>query len=177
LNDIHSIYFDGFGYIVSNNNVIQGEFSDWSSYLINRFEHNINFAHKVLSYDQIKKTKNYFYNNLYRTNAVQKGVLIHNDIKSDNLIYNKDDNILYIIDWEEAIIGDRLAEYASILNRISTGRLPECFLNKEWVYNKTIKFYRVVFIVNEIGWLIRHYFNKDVLIKERSNTLLQLINK
>jgi|YNPMSStandDraft_1061717.scaffolds.fasta_scaffold07849_4 thiamine kinase-like enzyme len=175
LNNIHSIVLEGFGYITTKNDLIVGEYLNWNNFLLKKFQYNIQYLYKLIDLNIFKLIKKYFYTTLNMNIKIKKGVLLHNDIKSDNLIYNKKDNTLYIIDWEEAIVGDKLAEYASILNKISNGQLPEYFKKEEWCYNKIIKFYRLWFLINEIGWLVRHYQNNEILIKKRVDMLLNLI--
>ncbi len=177
LTKIHSIYLKGFGYISTTKGELSGIFSKWNDYLVGRFEYNIEFLENFLPISKINKIKSIFYNRVDNIN-IKRGVLIHNDIKTDNLIFNQDTQQLYILDWEESIIGDPLFEYAGILNKIKNNQLSPLLKMKWWDNDETVKFYRMCLIIYDIGWIIRHVpenVNKSNLLNNKFKYLLELI--
>ncbi|MEK7651483.1 MAG: phosphotransferase [Patescibacteria group bacterium] len=100
--------FDGYGWL--NPETERGDYSSWKMFLTDFFD---KYSGKILEPDLAKKLSRFDIRDL-----IQKIIpnqpetyLIHRDIKPGNLIKDRN-GLIWILDWENAILGDPLFDIA-----------------------------------------------------------------
>lgn len=100
--------FDGFGFL--NSDEMRGEYNDWHSFMHLFFKiYGGNLVRNML----ISLSEFNYINNLIETLnlEIDEPFLLHRDIKSGNIIKDNEEKI-WIIDWENIILGDPLLDLA-----------------------------------------------------------------
>lgn len=100
--------FEGFGFL--NPNTMQGIYKDWHVFLNSFFE--IYGGNLVRNGTLASMAVNQVKESLEKSNfTINEPYLLHRDIKPGNLMRDKEGNI-WIIDWENIILGDLLLDLA-----------------------------------------------------------------
>lgn len=174
LRKLHSLKLDGFGRIYSENPLMGSDFT-WQSYINLNFEAHIYLA-KEIGFINNKQTKFCLKLKNKSVDFKDKGSILHGDLNNKNIISNG--NELYLIDWEDVIIGDPIYDLAFwatfneekywpllLENYYNEGNKPHDYEYRFWFYYLRISIFKIL--------LLHKYGYKD-LTRARQRILLAL---
>lgn len=93
---------------------------------------------------------------------------LHGDINEDNVCFNKENNEVYLIDYDDFLIGDILYDYARMFQ---CGDIPSFQIIKNRYY-KDIDNNVIFWIYILRNWLLVYYFEKNNNLEWRSSSAM-----
>ena len=163
----------GWGWI--DPSTLTGNSESWKAFLLSYTQ----FYHKLLSRENVIEEPHF--QTLYRLiDSIDfnspKPCLVHRDIKPSNIVKGNDGRI-WIIDWENAMLGDSLFDLATFGVRYGHGVLWESLVQKHELDPSSPRyiFYEIIILVGLIEFYLKYKINYGGRQKQLYRLIQRLI--
>jgi len=140
----------GFGYLKSSQEAL---FSGWGDFLETRYVHQKRILKLVIKEPMFSLFDSYVkeWITFLKSNDVRIGSLMHGDINGENILISNNGKE-YLIDWENVMSGDHLADLAIFCNRIGERKFNYFFQKENLFESSRFCFYRIFFLSQDLAY-------------------------
>lgn len=160
INQIHQYKFLGAGFLSTDKS--RGSFRDWDSFIKSIISQVRQIAPSIIrdNIDSIEKQSK----SLNKILNLETKSLLHLDLNQENILLGKNGSI-FLIDWENAGVGDPLADFAILDNFWGKDLSITKHLNLDKTGLDRFKFYKKLFSLLIIYYKLRHNIDISVDIR------------